>query len=203
MIEAIETLLMHWGDQLAQNGLGGGLPSTMGTIVEFAGCAPRGGVYGAKLLVSGAGPDYAAAEVNQVLYAIERQEAGAALVRLAYARYRNEPRLTIAEQVDALELGRGEAGRRAYYRHVGVLHERLQAGLLERQGKLAVMRRESRRDGERMRKASAQLAGAAHRGRGREFEEAQDGQGAIAAHKARKAAAKAVEADRSSGDSAP
>lgn len=42
-----------------------------------------------------------------------------------------------------------------------------------------------------------------HRGRGREFEAAQDGQGAIAAHKARKAAAKAVEADRSSGDSAP
>lgn len=180
MIEAIETLLMHWGDQLAQNGLGGGLPSTMGTIVEFAGCAPRGGVYGAKLLVAGAGPDYAAAEVNQVLFTIERQEAGAALVRLAYARYRNEPRLTIAEQVDALELGHGDAGRRAYYRQVGVLHERLQAGLLERQGKLAAMRRESRREGDRVRKASLKQADAAHRGRGVE-----------------------LKVDRSSGDSAP
>lgn len=180
MIEAIETLLRHWGEQLAQNGHGGGLPSTMGTIVEFAGCAPRGGVYGAKLLVAGAGPDYAAAEVNQVLYGIERQEGGAALVRLAYARYRNEPRLTIDEQVDALGLGRGDAGRRAYYRQVGVLHERLQAGLLERQGKLTVMRRESRRDGDRVRRASLKQADAAHRGRGLE-----------------------LKVDRSSGDSAP
>lgn len=180
MIEAIEALLMHWGEQLTQNGLGGGLPSTMGTIVEFAGCAPRGGVYGAKLLVAGAGPDYAAAEVNQVLYAIERQEGGGPLVRLARVRYRNASRLTIAEQVDALELGRGDAGRRAYYRQVGVLHERLQAGLLERQGKLAALRREARRDGDKVRKASVRQAAAAHRGRGVELKR-----------------------DRSSGDSAP
>ena len=203
MIEAIEALLRHWGEQQAQNGPGGGLPSAMGTIVEFAGCAPRGGVYGAKLLLAGAGPDYAAAEVGQVLFALEAQDGGALLGRLARARYRNEPRLTIAEQVDALELGRGDAGRRAYYRQVDALHARVQAGLLERQQKLAAMRRESRRAGERLRKTAVQQAGAAHRGRGREFEEAQGGQGAIAAHKARKAAVIAAVGNRSSGDSAP
>ncbi|MGP0174963.1 hypothetical protein ACSVIJ_24190 [Pseudomonas sp. NCHU5208] len=180
MIESIETLLTHWGEQLAQNGQGVGLPSAMGTIVEFAGCAPRGGVYGAKLLVAGAGPDYAAAEVNQVLYVIERQEGGQLLGRLARVQYRNEPRLTIAEQVDVLELGRGETGRRAYYRQVGVLHERLQAGLLERQGKLTALRREARRADDRVRKAAVQQADAAHRGRGAELKR-----------------------DRSSGDSAP
>lgn len=98
---------------------------------EFAGCAPRGGVYGAKLLVAGAGPDYAATEVNQVLYSIERQ------------------------------------------------------------GKLEVMRC----DGERLRKAPVQQAGAAHRGRGRDFEAAQGVRGAMAAHKA-------ADVDGSSADSA-
>ncbi|MDP2746182.1 hypothetical protein [Pseudomonas sp.] len=195
-------LLRHWGEQHAQNGPGGGLPSAMGTIVEFAGCAPRGGVYGAKLLIAGAGPDYAAAEVDQVLYALEGQDGGALLGRLARTRYGINP-LTIAEQVDALELGRGDAGRRAYYRQVELLHVRLQAGLVERQQKLAVMRKESRRDGDRMRKEAKRQAGIAHTGRGREFEEVQGGKGAIAAHKAKRAGLRGGSVDRSSGDSAP
>lgn len=195
-------LLRHWGEQHAQNGPGGGLPSAMGTIVEFAGCAPRGGVYGAKLLMAGAGPDYAAAEVDQVLFALEGQDGGALLGRLARTRYGINP-LTIAEQVDALELGRGDAGRRAYYRQVDLLHVRLQAGLVERQQKLAVMRKESRRDGERRRKEAKRQAGIAHHGRGREFEEAQGGKGAIAAHKAKRAAVGGRTSNRSSGVSAP
>lgn len=200
-------LLRHWGEQHAQNGPGGGLPSAMGTIVEFAGCAPRGGVYGAKLLMAGAGPDYAAAEVDQVLFALEGQDGGALLGRLARTRYLVDPcrvdPLTIAEQVDALELGRGDAGRRAYYRQVDLLHVRLQAGLVERQQKLAVMRKESRRDGERLRKEAKRQAGIAHHGRGREFEEAQGGKGAIAAHKAKRAAVGGRASNRSSGGSAP
>ncbi|MBU1330887.1 MAG: hypothetical protein KJ884_02070 [Gammaproteobacteria bacterium] len=203
MIETIEMLLRHWGEQVAQNGPGGGLPSAMGTIVEFAGCAPRGGVYGAKILLAGAGPDYAAAEVTQVLHAMAEQTGGAVLVRLAGMRYRNEPRLTIAEQVDVLELGRGDAGRRAYYRQVDLLHVRLQDGLVGRQQKLATMRKEARRDGERVRKKATQQAGAAHRSRGKEFEEVQGGKGAIAAHKARRVAARGGAANRSSGDSVP
>lgn len=203
MNEAIEGLLRHWGEQQAKNGQGGGLPSAMGTIVEFAGCAPRGGVYGAKLLLAGAGPDYVAAEVGQVLFALEGQADGVGLARLARVRYRNAHGLTIAEQVDALELGRGDAGRRAYYRQVDQLHARVEAGLRARQQMLAAMRKESRRVGERVRKAAAVQAAAAHRGRGREFEEAQGGQGAIAAHKARKVAGGAASGDRSSGDSAP
>ncbi|MDG9926131.1 MULTISPECIES: hypothetical protein [unclassified Pseudomonas] len=203
MNEAIEALLVHWGDQLNKCGSAGGLGSAMGTIVEFKGCAPRGGVGGSKLLLAGAGPDYVACEVEAALAAIERVDGGVLLHALARRRYAYRPQLSVAEQVADLAIGRGDAGRRAYTRLVGRLHELLELELHKRLGGLAKARGQARREGDRFRAASVRQAVRAHRGRGAEFEAQQGGQGAIAAHKARRAGGAAPQDDRSSGDSAP
>ena len=202
MNEAIEALLVHWGAQLNKCGPAGGLGSAMGTIVEFKGCAPRGGVGGSKLLLAGAGPDYVACEVEAALAAIERVDGGVLLHALARRRYAYRPQLTVAEQVEDLAIGRGDAGRRAYTRLVGRLHELLELELRKRVGGVAKERAQARREGDRFRTASIRQAARAHRGRGAEFEAMQGGKGAIAAHKARKAAGGALNNDRSSGDSA-
>ncbi|MNR52121.1 hypothetical protein D3C85_1719050 [compost metagenome] len=68
-----------------------------------------------------------------------------------------------------LDLGRGDAGRRAYFRQLHKLHALVQAELLARQAKQGGRRREARRDGERMRKASKVQAKAAHSARGVEL----------------------------------
>ena len=203
MIEAIERVLRHWGEAVRNGVPSGGLGSPAGTLMQWKGCPPRTGSAGSQMLLAGAGPDSLTVEIDSVLAAIEQQEGGADLITLASLRYCYEPGLSKAVQVSDLKLGQGEAGLRAYTRLVNLLHRRVEAELQARAANRDNKLRESRRAGERMRKASLQQAAAAHRGRGREFEAAQGGQGAIAAHKARKAAAKAVEADRSSGDSAP
>lgn len=169
MIEAIEVLMTHWAEQVQKTGSAGALASPMGTIVEYQGCAPRGGVPGARMLLAGAGPDYAASEVEAALGAVERGEGGEALGKLARKRYLNTLGLTLDEQVYDLELGRGEAGRRAYFRQLHKLHSLVQAELLARQAKQGGRRREARRDGERMRKAAHDQALAAHSARGVEL----------------------------------
>ena len=202
MNDAIEALLMHWGEQLNKAGPAGGLGSAMGTIVEFKGCAPRGGVSGSKMLLAGAGPDYVAGEVEAALAAVERMDGGVLLHALARRRYAYRPQLTVAEQVEDLAIGRGDAGRRAYTRLVARLHELLELELRKRLGGQTKVQAQARREGDRFRTASIRQAARAHRGRGAEFEAMQGGQGAIAAHKARKAARAALKSDRSSGDSA-
>lgn len=203
MIEAIEAVLKHWGEAVLHGVPSGGLGSPAGTLVEWKGCPPRTGSGGSQILLAGAGPDYLVSEVGAALAAVERAEGCDLLRRLAYRRYTFEPALSVAEQVLDLDLGRGDAGRRAYTRAVARLHQLVEAELNARSARLKATIRKSAREGDRVRAASLQQAARAHSGRGREFEEAQGGQGAIATHKARKAAGGVSSGDRSSGDSAP
>lgn len=203
MIEAIEHVMRHWGEAVRTGCPAGGLASPAGALVEWKGCPPRTGGGGSRMLLAGAGPDFLVSEVGAALAAVERAEGGDLLRRLAYRRYTFEPALSVAEQVLDLALGHGDAGRRAYTRAVDRLHQLVEAELNVRRADLTATIRKSAREGDRVRRASVQLAAQAHRGRGLEFEEAQAGQGAIAVHRARKAAGGALPVDRSSGDSAP
>ncbi|SDH49220.1 hypothetical protein [Pseudomonas panipatensis] len=169
MIGEIEVLMRHWGEQMSAASSAGGLPSTMGTIMEYGGCAPRGGVYGAKLLVAGAGPDYVAAEVVAALGAVERGQGGVQLCRLALVRYVNPHGLTLDEQVRVLELGVGAAGRRCYFRLVQRLHELVEVELKVRQARLRTQRKEAGREGDKMRRAAHEQAKRAHAARGNEL----------------------------------
>lgn len=184
MMEGIEVLMRHWGEQQRKCGQAGALPSTMATIMEYGGCAPRGGVYGAKLLVAGAGHDYVASEVEAALGVVDRSEDGGALVLLAELRYVNRNGLTLAEQIQVLDLGQGAAGKRSYYRRLERLHHQVAAALAARHARSSGQRKASRRDGERMRKASLVQAQKAHKARGVEL-------------------FKGNALDRSSGDMAP
>lgn len=166
MIEAIEVLLMHWGEELRTNGSAGGLGSMLGTVMEYGGCAPRGGVKGSRELLAGSGPDYVAEEVQAGLCALAGSDDAEKLMRLAEVRYRAEPRLSISEQADVLDLGRGARGSSAYYRLLDRLHERLQVELLARQQRLKARRRESGREGARHRAMAIKQAKAAHQARG-------------------------------------
>ena len=161
--------MRHWGDQQRKCGQAGALTSTMATIMEYGGCAPRGGVYGARLLVAGAGPDYVASEVEAALGVVERAAEGGALVLLAVLRYVNHNGLTLAEQIQVLDLGRGAAGRRTYYRRLERLHHQVAVALAARHARSSGQRKESRRDGDRMRKASHLQAKKAHKARGVEL----------------------------------
>jgi hypothetical protein len=202
MIEAIEVVLKHWGSAVRNGVPSGGLASPAGTLMEWKGCPPRTGSGGSRILLAGAGPDYLAAEVDAVLGTIEQQDGGAVLSKLAQWRYTFEPALPVAEQVRDLQLGQGDAGLKAYTRLVKRLHHVVEAELRARHALAEYLISEAKRAGNRMRKASLQQAAAAHRGRAVEFEQTQGGQGAIATHKARKAAAGGAACDRSSGDSA-
>ncbi len=132
MNEAIETVMRRWGEAVRCGVPSGGLGSPAGTLVEWKGCPPRTGAAGSRMLLAGAGPDYLVAEVSAALAAVERAEGGELLRRLAYRRYTFAPALTVEEQVRDLDLGRGDAGRRAYTRAVERLHKLLEAELLAR-----------------------------------------------------------------------
>lgn len=203
MIEAIEAVMRHWGEAMRCGCPSGGLASPAGTLVEWLGCVPRGGAGGSRILLAGAGPDFLASEVQAALGVVAGMEGGDLLKLLANRRYTFEPALSVDEQVRDLDLGRGDAGRRAYTRLVQRLHQLVQAELTARQAERKARLRKAQREGDRVRRASVQQAEQAHRGRGLEFEEAQAGQGAIAGHKARKASGGVPADDRSSGDSAP
>jgi len=202
MIEAIESVMRHWGEQQRKCGTSGGLGSPAGTLMEWKGCPPRTGSGGSRILLAGAGPDHLASEVAAVLAVIEGLEDGRQLMTLALLRYTYDPALTKAVQVRDLQLGQGDAGMKAYTRLVARLHQLVEAELKARHAVAANQLSEAKRAGDRMRKASVKQAAAAHRGRAVEFEEAQGGRGAIAAHKALKAAGGSAACDRLSGDSA-
>ena len=184
MIEAIEAVLKHWGEAVLCGVPSGALGSPAGTLVEWKGCPPRTGAAGSRMLLAGAGPDYLVAEVSAALAAVERAEGGELLRRLAYRRYTFAPALTVEEQVRDLDMGRGDAGRRAYTRAVERLHKLLEAELLARMAGRKAALGKAKREGDRLRAASLQQVAKAHAGRGAELY--------------RRSAA-----DRSSGDSAP
>ncbi|WP_052081038.1 hypothetical protein [Pseudomonas sp. ML96] len=147
----VEVLLKHWGAQVQRAGMGGGLPSPLGLMQEYGGYAPRGGVAGAKLLLAGAGMDYAAGEVEAALAAVERWEGGELLVRLAGCRYAAAPALSKDGQIRYLALAVGDAGRKAYTRLVHKLHDRVRVALESRLVRQDELLKKSKRSGDRMR----------------------------------------------------
>lgn len=130
MISAIEELLEYWGERSRQCGLGGGLSSQMGTIMEWKGGAPRG-TPGSKIPGGGAGLDPLAHEVDAALASIERDgKVGGALFKLARLRYRVIPTPSVREQMRALNITEGAL--RTYHDRVHALHVRLEQVLIVR-----------------------------------------------------------------------
>lgn len=126
MIEDIEVLMQHWGDQFNRVGDEGGLGSPMATIMEWGGSAPRGTPGSRDLLMaSGGGMDHAAQEVAAALSQLERQsEKGALLARLARNRYLPRPAWSVRSQLPFL--GLGEDADRTYRNWVHALHQQVQ-----------------------------------------------------------------------------
>lgn len=109
MIEAMEVLLKHWGEQLRLNGESGGMGSPMATIMEWGGCAPRGTPGSRIILGAGAGPDAVAQEIAAALSEIGRQgEQGDRLMRLAGLRYCDDPAPTWPMQLYLLGMESSE-----------------------------------------------------------------------------------------------
>ena len=131
MIEAMEVLLKHWGEQLRLNGESGGMGSPMATIMEWGGCAPRGTPGSRVILGAGAGPDAGAQEIAAALSEIGRQgEQGDRLKRLAGLRYGDDPAPTWLLQLHLL--GMESRAKQTYYDQVHRLHEQLLEVLAER-----------------------------------------------------------------------
>ena len=131
MIEEMETLLKHWGEQCRCNGEGGGMGSPMATIMEWGGCAPRGTPGSRIILGAGAGPDGVTQEITAALSDIARQdERGQRLVRLASLRYGDDPAPSWLMQLN--QAGIGSLAKQTYYDQVHALHLRLLQALMTR-----------------------------------------------------------------------
>lgn len=132
-LQLVAELMKHWGERRMQLGLDASLGSQMGTIMEWKGAAPRGGASGARILVSGAGLDHAAAEVDAAVVQLGRRDArGATLAKLAELRYLHGA--TIREQMR--EVGLAEEADRTYRNWVKALHLQVFAILAARAGRV-------------------------------------------------------------------
>jgi hypothetical protein len=159
MIQAMEDLLKHWGEQRRRKGLGGTGASPLAGLMDWKGAPPRGEA-SSVVLLGGAGMDHVAAEVEAVLASLEAKgnqvaEAGACgvvpaetqLVVLAEARYWRQ--LPLAKQ-----LAEAKCEKSAYYDRVGALHAALEKGLKARhEGTLKDVKR-VRRAGEAAKEAT-------------------------------------------------
>jgi hypothetical protein len=133
MIEEIEVLLNHWGEQCRKNGESGGMGSPMATIMEWGGCAPRGTPGSRIILGAGAGPDSVAQEITAALAEIARQDdRGVMLQRLAALRYGDDPAPTWLMQMHLV--GMASSAKQTYYDQVHCLHQRLLQVLTDRAG---------------------------------------------------------------------
>ena len=131
MIEEIEVLLIHWGEQCRMNGEAGGMGSPMATIMEWGGCAPRGTPGSRIILGAGAGPDGVSQEITAALAEIARQDdRGLMLQRLAAVRYGDDPAPTRLMQMHLA--GMSSSAKQTYYDLVHVLHQRLLQVLTDR-----------------------------------------------------------------------
>ncbi|WP_259370185.1 hypothetical protein [Pseudomonas mosselii] len=131
MLADVEMLMRHWAEQRARLGLVSGLGSQMGSIMEWKGAAPRGSGAGSSILVSGAGLDHAAAEVDAAVAELERRdERGKVLARLAVFRYLYE--VPVREQMR--QVGLAEHADRTYRNWVKALHLQVQGILAVRSG---------------------------------------------------------------------
>lgn len=130
MLKDVDSLLQHWGEQRNRLGLGAGLGSQMGSIMEWKGTAPRG-TPGTRILVGGAGLDHIAAEVDAALAELDRRDArGKVLARLALFRYLHA--VSIREQMQ--EVGLLEGAERTYWNWVKALHLQVMRILMVRAG---------------------------------------------------------------------
>ncbi|WP_160286530.1 hypothetical protein [Pseudomonas knackmussii] len=140
MIEEIEVLLRHWGEQIGRAGVlsGSSISSTLAGFIEWQGAPPRGEP-GTRAPSGGYTMDHRAREVQACIDAIERQgEAGKHLARLARLRYLGGR--SVAEQMAALEMAAG--ADRTYRNHVHRLHELVLAELRKRHaGTMEAIRR--------------------------------------------------------------
>lgn len=149
MIEEVETLLQHWGEQCRRGRVHGGGNSPLASLIEWKGMPPRTG-FGSISLVGGS-IDLVAAEVDAALAVIERegdaQDAklkaawkaagnhGTApfclatqLVKLARVRYLTDPMPLVEQQMKRVKID----GRRTYDRRVHELHARVRDELERR-----------------------------------------------------------------------
>ncbi|RWU18094.1 hypothetical protein DM813_25875 [Pseudomonas alkylphenolica] len=127
----IEGLMRHWAEQRARLGLEAGLGSQMGSIMEWKGVAPRGGVSGARILLGGAGLDHSAAEVDAAVAELGRRDKrGAVLSTLAEFRYLHGA--PVREQMRVV--GLAEDADRTYRNWVKALHLQVLALLIARSG---------------------------------------------------------------------
>ncbi|MBC9745026.1 hypothetical protein IBL38_18770 [Pseudomonas syringae pv. syringae] len=124
MIKEIEALMVHWGEQRQRHGLGGGIGSQMGMIVEWKGMAPRG-IPGHRILRAGLGMSYAAAEMDAALMFLgDSGEDGKKLVVLANSRYLYELNQTEQMRCIGLPAGAERTYRNWVHRlHVGLMRE--------------------------------------------------------------------------------
>jgi len=140
MIEEIEVLMRHWGEQIGRCCCmpAGSISSTLAGFIEWRGAPPRGEP-GTRAPAGGYSMDHRAREVQACVDAVERQgEQGKHLARLARLRYLGGR--TVAEQMAALDMAAG--ADRTYRNHVHRLHELVLAELRRRHaGTLEAVRR--------------------------------------------------------------
>jgi len=139
MIDEVEALLRHWGQQGQGCGSSGALGSPLASLIEWSGTAPRS-TPGPRFPVGG-GPDAVSQEVEAALCEIDRQdERGKLLVRLALVRYASSD-VTWRMQMHLIDLK--SQARQTYYDLVHALHLRVLQVLTKRaegRGQLTVRR---------------------------------------------------------------
>jgi hypothetical protein len=121
MIKEIDELMMQWGEQRRRYGLGAGIGSQMGSIMEWKGCAPRG-TPGSRIITGAAGMDHITSEVDAAVAQLRRNgEKGDALASLAEYRYLQQ--MSFREQMRSL--GIAEGADRTYRNWVTRLHQQV------------------------------------------------------------------------------
>lgn len=131
MINDIESLMRHWGEQQARFGHEASLGSQMGAIMDWKGSAPRGTPGTRPLLGGGTGMDYAAAEVDAAIAEMEGG-TGRAPVLAKLARFRYHYGVPVREQMR--EVGLAEGADRTYRNWVKALHLQVMVILMARMG---------------------------------------------------------------------
>lgn len=128
MIKEIEQLMMHWGEQTRERGLGGGLGSQLGALIEWGGAPPRS-TPGSRILDGGGtGLDPMATAIDVAVAQLQRTPGQAALARLATQRYCEL--VPVREQMRAA--GIAEGAERTYRNWVQRLHTQVMSILMAR-----------------------------------------------------------------------
>ncbi|MBP0953329.1 hypothetical protein V2K79_23245 [Pseudomonas alliivorans] len=131
MIEEVEAVMVHWGEQRNRIGLSGGLSSPMAGIMEWGAYIPRSTPGSRSLIGNGSGMDYISSEVEAAVAEMARSPArsrGPELAQLANLRYVES--LPIREQMRLL--GINEGADRTYRNWVDKLHQSVLTALSAR-----------------------------------------------------------------------